>query len=295
MRIIIASGGLGNTMFQYALVVSLRQIFKKERCTFFLSSTNFDHNGYELNKVFTNIKPYDKLNWIERIYIHVLEFVRTFKFAKRPFPHPILFAFHKRLCTKEGMVFYPYVLSPKYNNAYFIGQFQSYMYFDNFESEIRDAFTFNTRILSNKTIDMAKQIKSKMSISLHVRRGDYQSVYYYNGLGTVCDVAYYNNAIKLIKERLGDCHFFVFSDDLDWVKQNITIDNATYVDFNHKNDSWQDMYLMSLCKHNIIANSTFSWWGAWLNNNKDKIVIAPKRWWSTLENDDIVPSRWIRI
>lgn len=295
MRIIIASGGLGNTMFQYALVVSLRHVLKKEKSVLFLSSTNFHHNGYELDKVFTNIRPYEKLNWIERKYIYILERIRTLKIKNTPFPHKILFALHKRLRTKEGMVYYPYVFTSQYSNSYYIGQFQSYLYFNNCEIEIRDAFTFNTNLLSDKTIIMSKKIRDTISVSLHVRRGDYQSAYYYNGFGTVCDINYYDNAIKLIKNRYEDCHFFIFSDDLDWVKQNIKISNATYIDFNHKDDSWQDMYLMSLCKHNIIANSTFSWWGAWLNNNKEKMVIAPKKWWSTLEKDDIIPPQWIRI
>ena len=296
MRIIIASRGLGNTMFQYALVVSLRHILKeKEKCVLFISATNFHHNGYELEKVFTNINPYYKLSWAERTYIHTLEKIRTLKIAKKQFPNPVLFALHKRLCTKEGMVYYPYVFSHEYKNSYYIGQFQSYLYFNNCEDKIKDAFTFNTELLSGKTMEMAEKIKGTTSVGLHVRRGDYQSAYYYNGFGTVCDINYYQNAIKLINEKLNNCHFFIFSDELDWVKQNLNISNATYIDFNHKDDSWQDMYLMSLCKHNIIANSSFSWWGAWLNNNKNKIVIAPKRWWSTLEKDDIIPPQWIRI
>lgn len=295
MRIIVASGGLGNTMFQYALVVSLRNLSNKGKAVLYISTTNLQHNGYELDKVFTSIKPYEKLNWIEQIYIHLLEKIRTLKFTKKPFPHPILFAFYKRVHPEEGIGYYPYVFSSKYNNAYYIGQFQSYMYFNNCEDKIKEAFTFNTAKLSNMTMDMAEKIKSSVSVSIHVRRGDYQSPYFYNGLGTICDISYYNNAIKLIEERLGNCHFFIFSDEVDWVKQNLNVNNATYIDFNHKDDSWQDMYLMSLCKHNIIANSTFSWWGAWLNNNKDKIVIAPKRWWATLEKDDMIPPQWIRI
>ena len=82
---------------------------------------------------------------------------------------------------------------------------------------------------------------------------------------------------------------------MEWVKDNLVLENAIYVDHNKGLDSWQDMYLMSQCNHNIIANSTFSWWGAWLNNNDNKVVIAPKRWWSTIEHDDVVTQTWIRM
>jgi hypothetical protein len=89
--------------------------------------------------------------------------------------------------------------------------------------------------------------------------------------------------------------FYVFSNDIDWVKQNLNIANVAYIDFNQGKDSWQDMMLMSHCRHNVICNSSFSWWGAWLNPNPEKVVIAPKRWYSDIEAPYITPNSWIRL
>ena len=138
-------------------------------------------------------------------------------------------------------------------------------------------------------------MKRYNSVSIHVRRGDYLNGYYYETLGKICDIAYYQRAIGTIKERVDNPHFYIFSDDPDYVTENLTIENATFVNFNRGNDSWQDMYLMSQCKHNIIANSTFSWWGAWLNNNPQKVVVAPSHWFANMDNDEIVLPEWIRL
>jgi hypothetical protein len=98
-----------------------------------------------------------------------------------------------------------------------------------------------------------------------------------------------------MESKVENPHFFVFSNDLVWVKENIFIKNVTYVDCNAGKNSWKDMYLMSLCQHNIIANSTFSWWGAWLNKNKNKIVISPKRFLNSDTTTDVYPDAWTTL
>jgi hypothetical protein len=104
---------------------------------------------------------------------------------------------------------------------------------------------------------------------------------------------YYQKSINLINSRVKDPKYYVFSDDMDWVKKNLIIKNAVYVE---GNKGGVDLQLMSLCKHNIIANSTFSWWGAWLNNNPEKIVISPKKWFNDMNmKNDIIPEDWIKI
>jgi hypothetical protein len=98
-----------------------------------------------------------------------------------------------------------------------------------------------------------------------------------------------------IQSKIESLQYYVFTDDKEWVRENFQLDNAVYVQHNTGRNSWQDMYLMSRCKHNIIANSSFSWWGAWLNTHPDKIVVAPKKWWRLFENDDVVPEIWVRM
>ena len=142
---------------------------------------------------------------------------------------------------------------------------------------------------------MKQHIINVNAVSVHIRRGDYLSEHFKDGFGSCCPIDYYLRSIRFIKKKTVNPLFVFFSDDMEWVKENIIEENAIYVDHNHEFDAWQDMYLMSQCKHNITANSSFSWWGAWLNVNPQKIVISPARWWATSENDDVVPDSWIRM
>lgn len=113
----------------------------------------------------------------------------------------------------------------------------------------------------------------------------------------MCSLDYYRAAIQYIAERVMQPNFFIFSDDIAWVRKNLNFNYpCSYVDINHGLESYNDMRLMSLCKHNIIANSTFSWWGAWLNSNSEKIVIAPKQWFANgMPADDLIPQGWVKL
>lgn len=128
-----------------------------------------------------------------------------------------------------------------------------------------------------KNTEILKKIESCNSVSIHIRRGDYLN---HPLFGEICNKEYYRKAIKIIENKVKKPVFFIFSNDIEWVKENIKIDNESYyIDWNlEEKDSYKDMQLMSRCKHNIIANSSFSWWGALLNTNKEKIVILPKQW-----------------
>jgi hypothetical protein len=133
---------------------------------------------------------------------------------------------------------------------------------------------------------------------MHIRRGDYVSLKISNELHGVLPLEYYYNAIELIKKQNPNITVFVFSDDIPWVKENLKLkDKCVYVDFNSGENSVFDMFLMSLCKHNIIANSSFSWWGAWLNQNKNKIIVAPENWFAKKEmlNNDLIPDAWRKL
>jgi hypothetical protein len=132
---------------------------------------------------------------------------------------------------------------------------------------------------------------------MHVRRGDYASNPKTGATHGLCSLDYYEEAIRYISERVEQPIFFIFSDDINWVKCNLKVDfPCQYVDHNKSMESFNDMRLMSLCQHHIIANSSFSWWGAWLNPGQKKIVIAPRRWFLNSNNvEDLYPASWVRL
>ena len=135
-------------------------------------------------------------------------------------------------------------------------------------------------------------------MSLHVRRTDYVQNALTNKIHGVCDQDYYASCVRYIGDQVSNPHFFIFSDEPQWAKDNLMFDfPMTVVDCNDASRNYEDLRLMSTCKHNIIANSSFSWWGAWLNSNPNKIICAPKQWFtdSTRNTKDLIPSNWIRL
>ena len=176
--------------------------------------------------------------------------------------------------------------NPLGDSYYLDGYWQSEKYFKEIEHIIREDFKPNDEVVEK--LKKTSLIETK-TVSLHVRRGDYINLNEYHPIQTI---EYYKNAVELI----GDYdHIFVFSDDIEWCKKNLNFDNMVFME---GFTDIEDMYLMSMCKNNIIANSTFSWWGAWLNKNSDKKVIAPKKWFGekvNLNDSDIIPTDWIKI
>lgn len=269
MIIVRVTGGLGNQMFQYAMYKSLEnkgKLVKLDSKSFY--ETKKEHNGYELERIF-DIKPNkptkEDLEKFDENNISTLFKIKRKLFGDKKFVYD----------TKE------YVFNKdvyKLKNSYLNGYWQSIKYFEGIENDIKKDFRFKNQ-LDNKNLEILNEIENSNSISIHIRRGDYMSPENYNMYGCIATPTYYKKAIKVIEEKVENPTFFVFSNDMDWVKKNIQINSRVfYIDINSGNGSYKDMQLMSNCKHNIIANSSFSWWGAWLNENKNKIVIAPKKW-----------------
>jgi len=145
---------------------------------------------------------------------------------------------------------------------------------------------------------MANEILGKESISVHFRRGDYVTDPQTNKIHGTCSFDYYHQAIDDICKYTSNPHFFIFSNDPQWVKDNFSLPYPMQIiTLNGPEKPHFDLYLMSLCKHHIIANSTFSWWGAWLSTNKDKRVYTPKRWYNVdyIDQKDGFPDSWIKI
>jgi hypothetical protein len=177
------------------------------------------------------------------------------------------------------------------------GYWQSEKYFQDIAATIRRDFTLATD-LSAQDRAVADAIADVNAVSVHVRRGDYVTDARTRAAHGVCSNEYYLQACDMIIRRQPDPHFFVFSDDLDWCRSHLQLPGAaTYVGHNGPDRDYADLYLMSQCRNHIIANSSFSWWGAWLNPRSDKVVIAPCQWFSGLDVDtrDVLPDGWIRI
>lgn len=265
------TGGLGNQMFQYAFYRSMQEhgINVKANIMDFRICTR----EFELLEIFPEVQ---------------VEFDRDNKFDS----YKNALSYHELYCENRDGIYDCSVFNRM--DTSFIGYWQTEKYFYEIADKIRKEFTFN--INDSYLIKIAKEISEMSdSVSLHVRRGDYlQDPGKYGG---ICTTDYYMKAIEYIKSKVNSPCFFIFSDDLKWVRDNLFVENAVYMDKSmfktYRN--WYDMYLMTCCKHNVIANSSFSWWGAWLNSNEKKIVVAPKKWLNGEETFDIWPSGWIKI
>jgi hypothetical protein len=176
------------------------------------------------------------------------------------------------------------------------GYFQSERYFYAIRDTLQSEFV-PTDSLNEPNASLIMHMQRCNSVSLHVRRGDYVTVLQNQHIHGSCSPAYYQRAIDVMQTEIGPATWFVFSDDIDWVRLNLPLPTTVvYVEGNIDRPEW-DIHLMAQCRHNICANSSFSWWGAWLNNNPNKRVIVPAVWFATqlLDASDIVPTSWIRV
>jgi hypothetical protein len=178
------------------------------------------------------------------------------------------------------------------------GYWQSEKYF----ATARDTLLQDLEVkspLSEKTREVALRMRDCHSIAIHFRRADYVTDPKTASFHNCVSLGYYEQAIDLMIQRIPGGVFFVFSDDIPWVREHFPkhVSNVCFVDFNGKNDGYQDLYLMKRCQHQILANSSFSWWGAWLNQNPEKVVVTPNRWFadSRLDTRDLFPSDWFRV
>ena len=294
-------GGLGNQMFQYALGRSLAEKNKDDLTldlTFVnnrsfrkdFSYRNFNLSVFNINEKTTFLSKLSSKIVMPGVFPKVSNLINKAKDV---------------LGTQEYVFendighFDENILSLK-GNIYLDGYWQNEEYFEDVKKIIRKEFTFKSEhdSVNLKTLE---DIRNSNSVSLHIRRGDYINIQKISRIYQFLGLDYYRKAIDVIKNRVKDPSFFIFSDDISWAKENLKIDSPIYfIDHNGPGKSHEDLRLMSICKHNIIANSTFGWWGAWLNNNPNKTVVAPKNWFSEEEMKrrggfDIVPCDWIKI
>ena len=293
MIVVELSGGLGNQMFQYTYGVFLSE---KLNCGLVIDKNFLEYYpiGSKNTKRYFELKHFHISSGKRLSSGYILSSLLGFKL----FYHINRFLYLKR---KELTILREEQLNDTdklKSNYYIIGHFQSYRYFGSVREKLFKEFRFNGKF-DKDNASMMGCIEIADSVSLHVRRGDYLRKNNLTKHG-VLDVSYYQEAIEYISNRVESPHFFIFSDDLSWVKDNINFkdSNMTFVDINRGSDSFKDLILMRNCKHNIIANSSFSWWGASLNENKGKIVIAPQNWFvkdSGYLDNELIPKEWKRV
>ena len=306
MIIINLKGGLGNQLFQYATgrALSLRQADKNKK-----NSAKNDTSNKQILKL--DITGYSENNGIDTMRHYALspfnikvEIASTDEIKKLKYPFGIIskgWRFFKTKVLKKYNISFNSGIFNSTKPLYLDGFFQTEKYFIDKENEIRNDLTLKDP-LSQRAVEILTKINScSNSISLHVRRGDYVSDKNTNLHHGTCDLSYYAKAVEYMNAKIGnDMHIFVFSDGIEWAKENIKFPYQTsYVSpaKSTPRDEVEELVLMSKCRNNIIANSSFSWWGAWLNQNRDKIVIAPKRWVLRGVNNyrDIIPQTWYKI
>ncbi len=301
MIIVRLIGGLGNQMFEYAMAKSIA-LQRKDVLQIDLSwidwfnkKTNSDIYGLQYFAITSRIRRKSLYNNL--FSDKVLNIINKCT----PF-HYKMYVYEKNFNYDDSI--------QKYKSSFLFfkeGYWQSYKYFIMFDHEIRKEFTFKKEYISEYD-QLVDSIHHSNSVSIHVRRGDYITNPILSNLYNTYSIDYYLKSIEYILSKVDNPVFFCFSDDISWVKKNLQIShyNINFIDIDsdvqskeigHKTNGYIDLFLMSLCKNNIIANSSFSWWGAWLNKNPDKIVIAPKKWFNdeTKDTRDLIPNEWVRL
>ena len=287
-------GGLGNQMFQYAagsaLATRLRQPLEIDIRSIRLEGVS--HNGYEIAHVFYTEPTHATDQSVSRLLGW-----RSSRTVQRVLRRSGATALFGRYVPEPH--FHPWSgFDALDSGCYLDGYWQSQRYFAATTHQLHADFAFRQPLRGSNAILAERIAAATMAVSVHVRRGDYVSSSRAAAHHGMPELDYYRMALERLTSSLAlapTC--FVFSDDIAWARTNLSLPNDTvFVDHNRGSDSHFDMHLMSRCRHHIIANSSFSWWAAWLNRRADKIVIAPKRWFLTsYDTSELTPPDWIRI
>jgi hypothetical protein len=292
MIIVKLQGGLGNQMFQYAIGKNLSMIKNVPLKLDINFYKNNDHRKYLLNN-YNIFESFASLEEVLKIGYRGLSGIYGSIYKR----------FQKILPIRLRTIIYENYLKP-YNNKvlntgktiYLDGYWQSEKYFHQNRYQIKQLFS-NPKRVSEDIMNYCKKILKCKSVSIHIRRGDYVTNPETSKVHGICSLEYYHKSMEFIASKEKDVQFFIFSDDLHWVMENF---QSNYyfelVNFKDNSSPVEELWLMSQCKHHIIANSSFSWWGAWLSQNPQKMVIAPKKWFNQKTNTkDLLPSHWKQI
>jgi len=275
-------GGLGNQMFQYAVARAVTEKGNQDLAldiSWFQAQHKREFHLGDLNVLgeVVNLSTWQRLIYSSNFLQFIISQERTYVEEQKEF-------------SFDPSVF------PASGNTLLEGYWQHPRYFSGVEEIIRKEFTLK-KDFGAEGKSIKRQIKNSQSVSVHLRRGDYVKDDKVRRVHGACSPDYYRRAVELLKQKILSPHFFVFSDDIEWVKKNLSLDGEISYVSRPKLKDTEELILMSHCKHNIIANSTFSWWAAWLNENNEKLVIAPREWFNTSEQSvqGLIPNSWKRI
>ena len=286
--VVLLKGGLGNQLFQYAagkslairlgvhLILDLNWYIDNEK----------DHTKCILEKFNINDQYFKPPSFFPRKFRSAL-YKLVEKSSTLGLANPVIREVRQNFDQRLLDVDSPVILD---------GYWQNELYFHQYRKQIIEYFQLKEKMdFQNKKL--LNQIKAVNSVCIHIRRGDYVTDLAAANIHGTCSIEYYSNAIELLSSSIEAPHFYIFSDDYEWVKSNITINyKSIFVDHNLMKPEI-DFILMKSCKHFIIANSTFSWWAAWLSEYNNKEVYAPINWFASeeLTSKDLVPKNWIRL
>ena len=292
-RVIIKlQGGLGNQMFQYAAArglvngvgrIGLDTSFLLEHSS---DTEHFTAREFELG-IFRNLRVYSAT-------AHKLSL-----FKSQTIFYKLLRAFQRRkpIYVKQPDANYMPLPDSQQYQIFLEGYFQSAKYFEYIREQLLNEFEFPAMDDENKALqaDICNTINA---VSIHIRRGDYVRSGVIGSVHGVLPITYYQQAISYLKSRYSELRYFVFSDDINWAKENLNLEQVYFIGHNTGRESWKDMALMTKCTHHIIANSSFSWWGAWLAQ-RDGTTLAPAQWFNPRQVifniDDYIPQNWIVV
>lgn len=294
MIIVKLMGGLGNQMFQYAAGRHLSHLLGTELKLDISEFENDPLRNYALG-AFNIVEHFASPEEVLSLTNEKRHMVA--RLAKRLLPS---FLISQPTHIKERYSHFDKSILALSDNVYLNGYWQSEKYFLDVADIIRKEFTVKFQ-QTGKNFERAKVITSCEAVSIHVRRGDYITDEHRNKTHGVCSAEYYLRCVDNVKQYIENPVFFVFSDEPDWVRENLNLPyRMTIVDHNSEEQSFEDLRLMSQCKHHIIANSSFSWWGAWLNQHSGKVVLAPRQWFckerqASRNMNDLLPDSWIKL
>ncbi len=286
IKVVRVIGGLGNQMFQICFYQWLKKQFPHFYVSIDLQSyAHYTlHDGYLMDQIFQTNAVVADANTLRKV---------------GEFQKGILYRIKRKLGISNSKIWeetedirFQFHDANIFNDAhqYLDGYWQSVQYPQSL-GNTKDLFRFPD-FTDEKNLEMQALMQSSNAVSIHVRRGDYVNHPKYKD---ICNAEYYARALDYLNAQFSDLRFFVFSNDIPWCQENLPIRDAVYVNYNSGKDSFKDMQLMSLCKHHIIANSSFSWWGAYLSQEKG-VTIAPQRWKNNMEGTrDLIPKDWIQV